>query len=66
MAANFMPLLAELGVIYSQVYKHVAPNGAAALQRRLFNKARWVLEALKSSAPESATIGCSIPLLHHE
>jgi hypothetical protein len=29
MAANFMPLLTELGVIdRAQVYKQVAPNGA--------------------------------------
>jgi CBS domain-containing protein len=27
---------------------------------------RWVLEPVKYPTPESATIGCSIPLLHHE
>jgi len=36
----FMPLLAELGGLGDGFcYKYVAPNGAPALERRLFNKA---------------------------
>jgi hypothetical protein len=37
---RFMPLLTELGGWEMDFcYKHVAPNGAPALQRRLFNGA---------------------------
>lgn len=35
---------AWLGLLV-QPYKRVAPNGAPALQRRLFNRARWLLGA---------------------
>ena len=36
----FMPLLPELGGLGDRFcYKYVAPNGAPALERRLFNKA---------------------------
>ena len=36
----FMPLLTELGGLGDGFcYKYVAPNGAPALERRLFNKA---------------------------
>jgi hypothetical protein len=42
---GFMPLLTELGGWEMDFcYKHVAPNGAPALQRRLFNRARQSLE----------------------
>ena len=38
---RFMPLLTELGGWETDFcYKHVAPNGAPAFQRRLFNKAK--------------------------
>jgi hypothetical protein len=41
---RFMPLLTELGGWETDFcYKHVAPNGASALQRRLFNRAFVVL-----------------------
>jgi predicted transcriptional regulator len=35
-------------------------------KRRRKRLVRWVLEPVKYPTPESATIGCSIPLLHHE
>jgi hypothetical protein len=38
---RFMPLLTELGGWGMDFcYKHVAPNAASALQRRLFNRAK--------------------------
>ena len=38
---RFMPLLTELGGWEMDFcYKHVAPNGAPAFQRRLFNRAK--------------------------
>jgi hypothetical protein len=42
---GFVPLLTELGGWEMDFcYKHVAPNGAPALQRRLFNRARRHVE----------------------
>ena len=39
----FMPLLTELGGLRDGwCYKHVAPNGALALQRQLSNKSEYV------------------------
>jgi hypothetical protein len=41
---RFIPLLTELGGREMDFcYKHIAPNAASALQRRLFNRARWLL-----------------------
>ena len=47
----FMPLLTELGDWETDFcFKHVAPNGAPAFQRELFNNARWLSE-FSSGAP---------------
>jgi len=46
----YMPLLTELGRLGNGFfYKHVAPNGAPALQRELFNRATWLLRNLNGS-----------------
>jgi hypothetical protein len=45
---SFMPLLMELGGLGDGFgYKHVAPNGAPAPQRRLFNRANRRLKNLR-------------------
>ena len=48
----FMALLPELGGLGDRFcYKYVAPNGAPALERRLFNKATSSLCAQRSFHP---------------
>ena len=48
----FMALLTELGGLGDRFcYKYVAPNGAPALERRLFNKATFSLCAQRSFHP---------------
>ena len=43
-SSHFMSLLTELGDWEMDFcYKHIAPSGAPALRRHLFNRARWVL-----------------------
>jgi len=54
---RFMPLLTELGGWEMDFcYKHVAPNGAPAFQRRLFNGAEYFLRNVELSPDSSKDI----------
>ena len=56
-----MPLLTELGGLGDRFcYKQVAPNGAPAVQRWLFNKAIWVLINKWDQSLGAADVGAVI------
>jgi hypothetical protein len=53
---RFMPLLMELGGWETDFcYRHVAPNGAPAFQRWLFNRAKMFLCSMSANRTDSSS-----------